>query len=354
MTVTTTGDGGAVVPYDPEAYGDVGLEDVGVADVVIPRLSIVHDEGVFQDNLSKARYDKLTVILLGLVKQRIFWDDTVDDGDKPMCKSPDFELGFPQVSEEVKADKRFPWDKSNFNPADFPPGGPTSVNGLVTLPCSSCVFKEWDKQDWKVPPCTEQHTYPLLYTPDEGQSWTAALLSLQKTGIKPSRQYISSFAQSKTPMFTVFTELSLTQQSRGSVKYSVPVLRKGTQTEREDWSNYADTYRSIREFVRQPPRSLEEDEGVPTEAAAATAAPATTAPAPAPAAPAPAAAVPSSPPPGPDAPGSSTPAPAAPAAPAAAPTAPAAPTAEAAAPVAPAPAAPEAPAVAPPTEDLPF
>jgi hypothetical protein len=346
MTVSTTGGAGPVVPYDPEAFGDVGLEDIGVADVVIPRLSIVHSEGVFQDNLSKQKFDSLTVVLLGLVKQRIFWDDEVDEGDQPLCKSPDFDLGFPQVRPDVKADKQFPWAKSNFNPADFPEGGPNSVNGLVTLPCSSCVFKEWDKQDWKVPPCTEQHTFPLLYTPDEGQSWTAALLSLQKTGIKPSRQYISSFAQSKSPMFTVFTELTLTLQSRGSVKYSVPTLKRGTQTDRADWSDYADTYRNIREYVRQPPRAREEESEDPTVTAAATTAPATAA-ATAPVTSAPVA----TPAPGPVEPTPSTAAPVAAAAPAVATPAPvASPPAADPAPVA---AAVSAPTSAP-DEDLPF
>jgi hypothetical protein len=276
MTVATTGDGGAVVPYDPDQFGDVGLEDVGVSDVVIPRLRIVHDEAVFEDNLSKAKFDTLKVILLGLVKQRIFWHDEVDDGDVPVCKSPDFEHGFPNLDEQTKPDKRFPIAKSNFNLADFPAGGPNSIGGHVTLPCSTCIFKEWEKGDWKVPPCTEQHTFPLLYTPDDGETWTPALLSLQKTGIKPSRQYISSFAQSKTPMFTVFTELKLTPQSRGNVKYAVPTLKRLEQTEKDLWGHYADQYRGIRDFVRQPPRRDEDEaEGaaaVPTEAPAASAA----------------------------------------------------------------------------------
>lgn len=264
MTVSTTGGAGGVVPYDPDQFGDVGLEDVGVADVVIPRLSINHPDGTFKDNLSKAEYPTLKVILLGLVKQRILWADEVEDKDQPQCKSPDFEHGFPNLQEDVRIDKRFPWGKSNFNPTDFP--AEKGINDLVTLPCASCVFQQWDKDDWKVPPCTEQHTYPLLYSPDDGESWQPALLSLQKTGIKPSRQYISSFAQSKTPMFTVYTQLSLTQQSRGSVKYCVPGLRRMEVTDRNEWGGYADQYRSIRDFVRQPPRKRDGDEGASSPA----------------------------------------------------------------------------------------
>jgi hypothetical protein len=276
VTVELPSSGSSVVPYDPEAFGDVGLEDVGATDVVIPRLRIVHAEGVFEDNLSKQKFDKLTVVLLGLVKQRMMWHSDVEDDDKPQCKSPDFEHGFPTMNPErvKRRENLFPWDKSNFEPEQFPPGGPTSINGLVTLPCSSCIFQQWDKGDWKTPPCAEQHTYPLLYTPDEGDSWTPALLSLQKTGIKPSRQYLSSFAASKQPMFTVFTELSLTLQSRGQVKYSTPNLKRLGQTEREMWGEYADRYRAIREFVRTPPRPEEDDDATavdPTPASTAAA-----------------------------------------------------------------------------------
>lgn len=282
----------------------VGLEDVGFGDVVIPRLQIVHADGVFRDNLSKAEYPELQVILLGLVKQRIFWDDEVDEGDKPMCKSPDFDHGFPNVSEETKKDKRFPWDKSNFNPGDFAPD--PEHNNLITLPCSSCIFKEWDKGDWKVPPCTEQHTYPLLYnsSPEDGEeTWTPALLTVAKTGIKPSRQYISSFAQSKTPMFTVKTRIQLTQASRGSVKYSVPSFRRLDGTDRNAWPEYRDQYRQIRTYLHQPPRRPDQDEDEAYASTASSVANVNTAPT------APAAAAPAAPPAAPPA-AAPTPAPA--------------------------------------------
>jgi hypothetical protein len=256
--------GGTVTPYDPSE--NLGLEDVGVGDIVIPRLNIVHKDGRFIDNLSKAEFDELDCILLGLVKQRIFWHDDTDDGDRPLCKSPDFDHGFPNVSEETPKDKRFPWDKSNFNPTDFPPGGPTSLNGLVTLPCASCVFKEWEKGDWKVPPCAEQHTYPLLYNSgtESEPIWTAAILTFQKTGIKPSRSYISSFAQSNTPMFTARTKITLSVLKRGTVEYSVPTFRKVGQTDSDLWGQYGDQYRSIRSFLRNPPRPTD-DEYTPPE-----------------------------------------------------------------------------------------
>lgn len=360
MTVDATS-GGTVATYDPNAYGDVGLEDIGAADVAIPRLRIIHDEAVFEDTLSKQRFPTIRAVILGLVKQRIYWDDDVEDDDKPLCKSPNFEHGFPNMREDVPANKRFPWASSVFESShavpveiepspQYPQGW--SSNGNLVLPCAQCSFKEWPKNGEKGgPPCAEQHTYPIIYTPDEGESWQPALVTFQKTGIKPSRTYLSYFAQSKQPMFTVYSELSLTQQSRGSVKYSVPNLRRLEQTPREEWPGFADQYRNIREFVRSAPRRADEEGASPSgdttsnvnqAPAPAAAPPAAAPPASAPAA-APAAVTPTPP-------AASTPVAASPPAPAAAP----APAPEpASAPAAETPAA-EAPAPAQHTEELPF
>lgn len=264
MTVVKPEEGGSLAI--PEEFNNIGLEDVGATDVVIPRLQINHIDGTFKNNLTKDEFPVLNAIVLGLVKQRIMWPDKVDDGDKPMCKSPDFEHGFPNLdTEKTTAEKRFPAEKSNFNLVDFP--AENGLNGLVTLPCQSCIFSQWDKGDWKQPPCSEQHTYPLLYTMDPVEaiqageaSYMPALFTTQRTGIKPSRQFISSFAQSKTPMFTVHTAITLDINRKGTVVYSVPVFKRGVQTDRSSWGEYGAQMRTIREFIRTPPRNYEEDE----------------------------------------------------------------------------------------------
>src|SRR6478736_1298857 len=90
-----------------EDEDDLGLEDIGAGDVIIPRLSIDHKTAEFKDNLSGWRSNTLTVVLLGMVKQRILWHDPVEDGDKPLCKSPDYLHGFPNQRTDLPADKRF-------------------------------------------------------------------------------------------------------------------------------------------------------------------------------------------------------------------------------------------------------
>lgn len=284
MTVDVPGNDGTVQPYDPNNLAGLGLEDIGASDITLPRIQINHKQGTFKNNLSGEEFPVLRAVILGVVKQRIMWDKVVDEGDKPQCKSPDFGSGFPNMGLDGKtpAAKQFPWAKSNFNPEDFP--AERGENGLVTLPCASCIFKEWDKGDWKQPPCSEQHTYPLLYQTEDG-GLMPALFSVQKTGIKPSRTYLNVFIQSKQPMFTCFTEVTLTQQSRGTVDFSVPRFIKKEPTDQTTWGEFGQQYVSIREFIRQPPRRQDEEGDEPTTPSDNTNTAPT--PTPAPAAPAP-------------------------------------------------------------------
>lgn len=320
MTETSQGSGSTdLQPWSAE--DNVGLEDIDASDLVIPRLRIDHEKGLFEEKNSGFSTPLLDCVLLGIVKQRIFWRGDVEEGDRPACKSSDFEHGFPNFSDNVPRDKRFPWAESNFDQEHFP--ADQDFNGHVTLPCASCAFKEWTTKDGKsVPPlCSDQHTYPLLYTPDEGQSWLTALLTLQKTGIKPSKQYISSFAQMNRPLFTVRTELRLDIVKRGTVTYSVPKFKRGEATEQLQWGAYGETMRNVRSFIRQPPRRDEDDAEVASAPAddpwAGSTPPATPAPAASVAAPAP------TPAPAPAA--AATPAPVAPTERPAAPVVPAAP-----------------------------
>lgn len=258
--------------------GSTGLEDIDAGDVVIPRLRIVHDEAVWENNLTHERYTELDCIVLGLVKQRIMFFDKVEDKDGPQCKSPNFDQGFPNF-EKGRNETHFPWAQSNFNESQAvpleiepDPSGPWprgwSSNGHAILPCPNCIFKEWNKTapdgtTWKAPPCNEQHTYPLLYVVNKGtedEDWLPALWTTQKTGIKPSRAYLSHFKSKNMPPFTVFTKITLDQQKRGTNKYCVPQFKIGGTTERTMWSNYSTQMRTIRDFVRLAPRPADDYE----------------------------------------------------------------------------------------------
>jgi len=239
MTVVPTSGG---VPAIPEE--DYGLEDFDTSsDAIMPRLNIDHKRAVFVDNLSNREYNELDVILLGLVKGRILWSDEVKEGEGPLCKSWNYNEGFPNED--------FPWDKSGFDVTN------TSEAGL---PCANCKLKEWGSApNGKTPWCSETHTFPLLMDIDGG--WMPALFQTQRTGIKPSKTYLTAFARTKTPLYTVVTTLKLNALKRGSVEYAVPVFVQKEGTESEQWPYYAQQYRQIREFITTRPRFEDDDEG---------------------------------------------------------------------------------------------
>lgn len=257
MTMTPYDGAGAVSTNFTDDDMNVGFEDIDTSDMSIPRLRIVGDRAVFVDSLSGQEYSELNAVFLGLVKQRIMWDDDVEDNEKPLCKSPDFENGFPNVDPKTPVDKQFPWSTSNFNkPTD---------DVQPVLHCASCVFKEWDKTKWKTPPCSEQHTYVLMYEAEPG-AMVPALFTTQRSGMKGSKAYVSSFMRTKTPMFTVHTTVTLDPQRRGSVNYAVPVYKRGAPTDENSWAEYAMNYRGIRDMIRQPPRAPESNSTVSSTA----------------------------------------------------------------------------------------
>lgn len=353
MTVDTTG-GGTVASYDP---GMVGLEDVEASDLRVPRINIDHDNALFVNSLTKEAFPALTVVTLGLVKQRIFWPAKMGDDPRPLCKSPDNRHGFPNVDPASPKSKQFPFEQSNFLPTDpqiqdlppddrYPNGW--SSNGYGVLSCDVCVFAKWGKdEDGKntPPPCNEQHTYPVLYmqqmTHDDGTEellWVPAIFTVQRSAIGNSRAYINGFAQAKQAFFTQYTGLTLREAKRGSNEYCVPEFRKMGPTDRAKWPEYGQQFLTIRDYLRSAPRPKDDSDNAAPAVSNENTAPVVVQSTPEPATQA--APAPASPPPTPPTPPTAaTPAPPAPpqpqtqAAPAAAP--PAAPPVPPAAPAAP-------------------
>lgn len=217
-----------------------GLEDFAPEDQVMPRLNISHPDAEFVDNLSGQKYSKLSVIMLGLVKQRVMWAAEVDEGDRPLCKSVNFTEGLPNVNE-------FPYSKTPFE------------KGQEQLDCATCPLKEWGTHPQRETPwCSEQHTFPLLMVDEDGNPTAPALLTLQRSGIKPSRAYLSSFARDRRPLFTVFTNIELTPQKRGSVNYAVPRFSQGQPTDPDQWQAFAQHFKQVRSFLQTPPTTEEE------------------------------------------------------------------------------------------------
>lgn len=247
MTDVTTSSGALAVPDDM-----TGLEDFDPStDAVMPTIRIEHKEGVFVDGLSGETFPELMCVLLGLIKQRVLWEAEVDESSKgPMCRSYNFSQGIPEVD-------RFPWKASGFDKA--------SVDADPALPCEDCILKDWGSHPKRDAPwCSEQHTFAVLLP--SGDNFVPALLTVQRSAIKPSKTYLTSFARTKTPLFTVFTKITLDARHKGNVDYAVPKFIRADATPADQWPSFAEQYRQIRTFV-QTPRTREdmEDEATATD-----------------------------------------------------------------------------------------
>lgn len=248
---------------------DDGLGDFDESEVVIPRLNIKHDGAVFVDSLTNEESNPITVVLLGLVKQRTLWPPEMQETpEAPLCRSYDAVEGHPG--------EKFPWKAT--------PGFQAPVVGAEPpcLSCGSCPLKEWGSQpkgDPKSPPwCNEQFVFPLLMQPTPG-NWAPALLTIQRSSLTAAKAYVSGFKRSKRPMFTALTTLTLNQLKRGTVSYSTVTFTKSADTDETQWAESAHTFRSIRDFIKTPraDQPTEEEAPVATAPAASQVATATAA-----------------------------------------------------------------------------
>ena len=248
--------GGAVADPNQMQWASTGLEDFSVSDAVLPRIKIEHDTGLWVDNLGGVRMETLRFIALGLVKQRVLFHHIVDTDDVPMCKSSDHNFGFPNP--EAPPAKSFPWGLSGFDPSNFPP----DAEGNVKLPCSGCQLKEWGSNPVNDSPyCSEQWTLPIYYdtSQDASGAWTPAILTLQKSSIKPIRTYFTQFSQSNNPAFIAIGRGTLKVNTRGSVKYSVPSFVKEGESPRDRWMEFSEQFADMKSFLTRPP--LRESDG---------------------------------------------------------------------------------------------
>lgn len=247
---------------------ETGLDDFGVTDAVIPRVTIVHDDGTFKDNLSGQEYEELEVIFLGLIKQRVLWHPVpAEEGsDNPMCKSQDFHFGFPNVDDNPQ-EKLFPWSESGYDEEDF------AGEEQIKIACDNCLLKDWGSHpDGKKPYCSEQWTMPMLYnsTPDlEEPTWTPAIITFQKTSLKPLKTYLTSFARSKQPVFTKIARIGLDARKRGKTIYQIANFKAVGNTEQENWIEYGEGYREFREFLTADPEVRSDEEEVEEQPAPA-------------------------------------------------------------------------------------
>ena len=245
-----------------EPGGLDGLEDIEASDLVMPILSINHDDGTYVHSLSGEQKTSLKVIGLGVVKQRILWPaDPGEKGVGPVCRSYDHTHGIPDQERFVTLTKKVP---GNFDARTVLSGEP--------LPCSECPLKEWGTHPKGDGPwCNEQYSVPLLIIDDDEETETPALISFQRSQIKPVKAWISNFVGKKKPLYSAVTKLGIQMNRKGTNEYAVPTFTVVEATDMLQWPNYSQNFHSIAGFISTP-RTRSGEEETETE----TAAPSTT------------------------------------------------------------------------------
>jgi hypothetical protein len=258
-----------------------GLEDMSEADMTIPRITIDHKEGCFVDSQTNERFTEFDAVMLGLVKQRVLWPPTPGaEGEGPMCRAVDFTTGYPDAPKwVVKHDGVTAVGQSGFTFAEVEEG---------KLSCANCGLKEWDSNPKNSTPwCNEQFTFPILRVLEDG-TMAPALISFQRTGLKPCKSYVSGFRQAKRPLYTAITRVTAVHQKKGQTEWVTPSFSRLSDSDPSEHPHYSKSLAEIREFITTP-RTMEETEvevkkvdvveATATEAEATPAAAATPAPA---------------------------------------------------------------------------
>lgn len=244
-----------------EEYGS-GLEDIENEVSGVPRIGINHRGGTFKDSLSGEEFPTIYGIMLGMVKQRVMWEQgDIEPGAKPQCKSQDAKTGYPNMS--GKPGDSFPWKDA---PGLDPNTAPKDEHGRTILSCDSCPFAEWGPRNEKgkpTPPrCNERYTFPVLYNKEAPPAtglyappyMESGIVAFQGSGISPSKKFLSAFVRGKRPLYSAVVQIDLDTNKRGMVEYSVPRFTKLGDVPQDDWELYARELAPLREYLRKPPR----------------------------------------------------------------------------------------------------
>lgn len=209
----------------------VGLEDIGSEDIRMAKVTIVHDEGLFKDDLTGETFEVLDTVLLGVIKERVLFDSDMDAKDKLLCKSRDAVVGHP-----TEAFPMLTFREKN---------GTVETDGTIT--CKTCPFAQWGSHPdpaRKVPYCTEQMSFPLTLP---GSDDAAGIVTFQRSALSNVRSYLSAFVRSRKPLFANRTTITLEKGKKGSVVFSTPKFVRGAEnTDADQMRRWSEQYTSIR------------------------------------------------------------------------------------------------------------
>lgn len=257
------------LPGDMPWDMDDSLDELKQSEIPTPRLRVVGKECVFENADTSEKYESLDVVILGLVRMRNMWGETVEEGSQPMCRSLDAKVGYPNVDDEVPVKKQFPWHRSGFDRKQLPMIGLQPV-----APCDKCPFEKWDNENNKPSACAEQLVLPVYYR-DKFDNWSPAILTFQRSGHRATARYLGAIKAAKRASFMYYTTITLEPHQNGDVDYATPKYSRGEMTEAGEpveidgkmvpsqWAEYHETFTQIKEFLRRP-RTASADDVAPS------------------------------------------------------------------------------------------
>jgi hypothetical protein len=228
-----------------------GLEDIEASDLTLPILKLNHDKGTIVDNLTNEEHESLDVILLGVFKQRILWPaEPGEAGEGPICRAYDLSIGHP---DEEKFGVKVVLNASGFDRAALDEAiARSEEDPSAGLSCADCNLKEWGSHPRNDGPwCNEQWTTPLLIIDEEG-NFMPAVMSHQRTALKPLKPYITGFQGKRKPMYTGITRISAVKQRKGTAEYAVPKFQLLGESDSELWPQFSTDLASMRNFLTTP------------------------------------------------------------------------------------------------------
>ena len=208
------------------------------------RIYIDHKQGGFKFSGDHEPVDKVSIVPLGLVKQRRLWLEK-DNGAKCGCKSPDASNGRPTHI--------FPEDTYRLT-------HPT-IDVKEQMPaCETCPFAKWDARPYK---CQEKWYVPVLMWEsvfshhDNGAEVfqryldnTVYIMEFSQSAIKHLREWFKKMLGEGRKPWEITSDISTKKLINGNSTFMIPVMKDVVDTGAGlDDEYYVQLFREVRDML---------------------------------------------------------------------------------------------------------
>jgi hypothetical protein len=224
------------------------------------QIRINHDRGVFTNHGSHIG-KSLDVIILGLVRQREYWQG--EAGSRRMaCESVDYEIGYARAN-------TFDYDAAGFDRRNYP--GPPSGE-IVKLKCEDCQLRKWQEKATgsgrTPPPCSSTWMLPIVLAPTpiedrvdllklpfskNNLTKSVKLMPVKFSSQRSLEKYLTPFRDSKTAAYTVRTRISLSRREKDGRRFSDAAFEQLDKVGGATYPDLSEALRTMREYLTEPP-----------------------------------------------------------------------------------------------------